>query len=81
MAHLVIRAASGYYSDAQKHVMQLGSEELSDQIKDIVDSTQFNPISLVASVSIASVLIRVVVLAILGPCPACPMPRKALSDL
>jgi len=42
MASLATKAASGYYSDGQKYAMQLGFEELSDQINDIVDSTQFN---------------------------------------
>jgi len=49
MARLATRAASGYYSDGQNHAMQLEFEELSDQINDIVDSTQFNGNKLLSS--------------------------------
>lgn len=49
MARLATQAASGFYSDGQKHVMQLGFEELSDEINDIVDSTQFNGNKLLSS--------------------------------
>ena len=49
MAGLATKAASGYYSDGQKYVMQLQFEELADQINDIVDSTQFNGNNLLSS--------------------------------
>ena len=49
MARLATQAASGYYSDGQKYVMQLEFEELSDQINDIVDSAQFNGNKLLSS--------------------------------
>ncbi len=49
MARLAMKAASGYHSDGQKYAMQLGFEELSDQINDIVASTQFNGNKLLSS--------------------------------
>jgi flagellin len=49
MASLATKAASGYYSDGQKYVMQLEFEELADQINDVVDSIHFNGNKLLSS--------------------------------
>ncbi len=49
MDRLATKAASDFYSDAQKYAMQLGFEELADQINDIAESTQFNGNKLLSS--------------------------------
>lgn len=49
MSKLATKAGSGYYSDPQKYVMQLGFEELADEINDIAAGTKFNGNKLLSS--------------------------------